>query len=64
MGFWGTEEKGYFSGEQRSNFEGNLGTKIIFGNRERIRKQILGNTGTSQFTSGNKGTGTPLGGPQ
>ena len=62
------------TGEQRSNFEGNRGTKTILGNRKHKKTnfRFLGNRGTSQFISGeqanlfqgNKGTGTPLGGPQ
>ena len=41
------------TGEQRLTFEGNRGSKTI-----------LGNTETSQFSSGEQGNRYPLGGPQ
>ena len=53
------------TGKQRPNFEGNRGTKIILGNREH-RKQIFDFWGTREqanLLEGNKGTGTPMGGP-
>ena len=59
------EKRAFISGEQRSNFEGNRGTKTILGNRDNIRKQIfryLGNRGTIQFISGEQGNRYPLGG--
>ena len=68
-GVWGTGEKGiYFrgTGEQRSNCEGNRGTKTILGNREHKKTnfRFWGNRGTSQFISGEQGNRyPPLGGP-
>ena len=64
QGLWGTGEKGiYFrgTGEQRSNFEGNRGTKTILGNREhkKINFRFLGNRGTSQFISVEQGNNYP-----
>ena len=52
------------TGEQRSNFEGNRGTKTILGNREHKKTnfRFLGNRGTSQFISGEQGNRYPLGG--
>ena len=63
--FWGTGKKGIFSGEQRSNFEGNRGTKTILGNRahKKINFRFFGNRGTSQFISGEQRNRYPLGGP-
>ena len=66
QGFGGTGEKGiYFrgTGEQRSNFEGNRGTKTILGNMERRKTnfRILGNMGTSQIISGEQGNRYPAG---
>ena len=61
MWFWGTgvrrgKKGNYFmgTGEQRLNFEGNRGTKIILGNREHKKTnfQFWGNRGTSQFIPG------------
>ena len=54
------------TGEQRSNFEGNRGTKTILGNREhkKTKFRFLGNRGTSQFISGEQGNRYPLGRPQ
>ena len=62
--FWGIGEKGiYFmeTGEQRPNFEGNRGTRIILGNREhkKTKFQFWGNRGTSQFISGDQGNRYP-----
>ena len=57
-GFGEQGNKGiYFRGteEQRLNFEGNRGTKIILGNREHRKSNFR--------YLGNKGTGTPPGGP-
>ena len=54
-------------GEQVPNFEGNIGTKTILGNREHKKTnfRFLGNRGTSQFISGEQGNMNPhpLGGP-
>ena len=49
--------------EQRSNFEGNRGTKTILGNREHKKTnfRFLGNRGTSQFISGELGNMYPPG---
>ena len=64
-GFLGKEgNKGiYFreTGEQRPNFEGNRGTKTIFGNRKHKKThfRFLGNMGTSQFISGEQGNKYP-----
>ena len=47
------------------NYEGNRGTKTILGNRQH-KKTIfdLGRIGEqANLSQGNKGTGTPLGGP-
>ena len=48
------------TGEQRPNFEGNMGTKTIMGNREHKKAIfILWGTGEqSNLFKGNKGTGT------
>ena len=54
QGFWGT-------GEQGHSFQGNRGTKVVFGNRKHRKKSDFG--GTSQFISGEKRTGTTPGGP-
>ena len=64
QGFWGTGENGiYFrgTGEQRSNFEGNRGTKTILGNREHKKTnfRFLGNRETSQFISEEQGNRYP-----
>ena len=51
----------FISGEQRSNFEGNRGTKTIWGTGN-IRKQMFDFWGTGEqanLLQGNKGTGTP-----
>ena len=67
-GFWGTWEQGHLFQRNRgikSNFEGKRGTQKILGNREH-RKQIIDFGGTGEQTNlfkGNKGTGTPSGGP-
>ena len=66
MGFGEQGKKGiYFRGteEQRSNFEGNMGTKTILGNREHKKTnfRFLGNRGTSQFISGEQGNRYPPG---
>ena len=57
--------RAFISGEQRSNFEGNRGTKTILGNREHKKTnfQFLENRGTSQFISGEQGNRYPLGRP-
>ena len=68
-GVLGNRGKGYlFQGkrEQRSNFEGNRGTKTILGNREHKKTnfRFWGNRGTSQFSSREQGNRyPPLGGP-
>ena len=53
----------YFRGtwEQRSNFEGNKGTKTILGNREHKKTNFwfFGNRETSQFISGEQGNRYP-----
>ena len=64
QGYWGIGEKGYlFQGneEQRSNFEGNRGTKTILGNREHKKThfRFLGKDEQANLFQGNKGTGTP-----
>ena len=53
-------------GEQGKKSQILRGTQIILGNMEHKKTnfRILGNRGTSQFISGNNGTGTPPGGPQ
>ena len=58
--------RAFISGEQRPNFEGNRGTKTIFGSGN-IRKQIFDFLGTGEHANlfqVNKGKGTPLGGLQ
>ena len=49
------------TGEQRSNFEENRGTKTILGNREHKKTnfRFFGNRGTSQFISGEQGNRYP-----
>ena len=57
-GFLGNRgNRAFISGEQRSNFEGNMGTKTILGNRDHKKTnfRFLGNRGTSQFISGEQG---------
>ena len=66
QGFWGTGKNGiYFrgTGEQRPNFAESRGRKTILGN---ISKQIFDFGGIGEQANlflGNKGTGTPFGGP-
>ena len=49
------------TGEQRSNFEGNRGTKTILGNREHKKTnfRFFGTGEQANLFQGNKGTGTP-----
>ena len=67
QGLWGTGGKrAFISVEQRPNFEGNRGTKKKYLGTGNIRKQIFDFLGTGEQANlfqGNKGTGTPLGGP-
>ena len=64
-GVLGNRGKGVFiSGEQGNkgqNFEGNMGTKTILGNREHkiTNFGFFGNRGTSQFISGEQGNRYP-----
>ena len=63
-GFREQGKKGiYFreTGEQRPNFEGNMGTKTILRNREykETNFRFLGNRGTSQFILGEQGNRYP-----
>ena len=63
-GVLGNRGKGYLfrgTGEQRSNFEGNRGTKTILGNmkHKKTNFRFLGNRGTSQFISGEQGNRYP-----
>ena len=56
----------FISGEQRPNFEGNRGIKTILRNWEHKKTnfRFLGTGEQANLLQGNKGTGTPLGGPQ
>ena len=68
MGFWEQGKKVIYcrgSGEQRPNFEGNRGSKIILWNREHKKTnfRFLWNRGKSQFIAGEPGNRYPLGGP-
>ena len=65
-GVFGNRRKGHlFQGKIMPNFEGNMGTKTILGNREdkKTNFRFLGNRGTSKFLSGEQGDRYPLGGP-
>ena len=59
----GNRGKGFISGEQIPNFEGNRGTKTILGNREHKKThfQFFGNRGArEQVPSSLGGQGGPL----
>ena len=65
QGFWVTGKKGICfrgTGKQRPNFEGDRGTKIIFGEQghKKTNFRFFGTGKQANLFQGNKETGTPL----